>query len=288
LVFLLNIWINFLKGIYKVDRYAVFGNPIGHSKSPFIHRLFAQQTAESMQYEAILAPVDAFAEHWHAFVAAGGKGANVTVPFKEQAFRLAEQLTARASTAGAVNTLYFDQHGQLWGDNTDGIGLVTDLQRLGVMLLEKRMLLLGAGGASRGVIGPLLTAGVSEVVLANRTVEKAQAIAARFPGQVVACALTAIPDLEYQLIINATSSGLAGERPEFAAQHLSNCELAYDMLYAKTPTPFLLWCQQQGVPMIADGLGMLVGQAAEAFRIWRGKSPAVAPVLEALKAEQGK
>ena len=271
-----------------MDRYAVFGNPIGHSKSPFIHRLFAQQTAESMQYEAILAPVDGFAEHWHAFVAAGGKGGNVTVPFKEQAFHLAEQLTARASAAGAVNTLYFDASGQLWGDNTDGIGLVTDLQRLGITLKAKRVLLLGAGGASRGVIGPLLAAGMSEVILANRTVEKAQAIAASFPGKVIACALTAIPDLAYQLIINATSSGLTGARPELAAQHLASCELAYDMLYGKTPTPFLVWCQQQGVPKIADGLGMLVGQAAEAFRIWRGKLPEVAPVLQALSAELGR
>lgn len=275
-----------------MDRYAVFGNPIGHSKSPFIHRLFAQQTAESMQYEAILAPVDGFAEHWRAFVAAGGKGGNVTVPFKEQAFQLAEQLTARASAAGAVNTLYFDSNGQLWGDNTDGIGLVTDLQRLGITLKAKRVLLLGAGGASRGVIGPLLAAGVSEVILANRTLEKAEVIAAgfqdNFAGQVIACALTAIPDLAYPLIINATSSGLTGERPELAAQHLASGELAYDMLYGKTPTPFLVWCQQQGVPKIADGLGMLVGQAAEAFRIWRGKLPEVAPVLQALSAELGR
>ncbi|MDX1391200.1 MAG: shikimate dehydrogenase, partial [Rheinheimera sp.] len=163
-----------------MDRYAVFGNPINHSKSPFIHRQFAASLGEQLQYDAILAPVDGFADSWQQFVAAGGKGGNVTVPFKEQAFQLADVVSERARQAGAVNTLYINSEGQLCGDNTDGIGLVADLLRLNVDLKGIRVLLLGAGGACRGVIGPLLAAGVSNIVLANRTVSKAEAIANQF------------------------------------------------------------------------------------------------------------
>lgn len=268
-----------------MDRYAVFGNPIGHSKSPLIHRLFAQQCGEAMQYEAILAPVDGFADAWQAFVVAGGRGGNVTVPFKEQAFQLAEVLTERARKAGAVNTLSLNAQGQLCGDNTDGAGLVADLIRLGVSLHGKRVLLLGAGGASRGVIQPLLSAGVAELVLANRTLKKAECIATNFPEQVQACALDAIPAQPYSLVINATSSGLSGARPQISAQHLQHCQLAYDMMYGKEPTAFLQWCQQQGVAQCADGLGMLVGQAAESFAIWRGKTPDITPVLAELKRQ---
>ncbi|MEN3159553.1 shikimate dehydrogenase [Alkalimonas sp. NCh-2] len=267
----------------KVDRYAVFGHPIAHSKSPLIHTLFAQQCAEAMQYQAILAPLDGFAESWQAFVAAGGRGGNVTVPFKEQAFALAEQLTERAAQAGAVNTLYFDRHGQLCGDNTDGAGLVQDLIRLEAPLENQQVLLLGAGGASRGVIGPLLQAGATAIIIANRTAAKAQLLAEHFGSKVSGCALTDIPPAVYPLVINATSSGLAGERPAIAPEVLNGCTFAYDMLYGKEPTAFLHWCAQQGVPRQADGLGMLVGQAAEAFRIWRGKTPAVEPVIAALK-----
>lgn len=271
-----------------MDRYAVFGNPINHSKSPFIHQQFAAQTGEQLSYQAILAPVDGFAESWQAFVAAGGKGGNVTLPFKEQAFQLAEILSGRATLAGAVNTLYFNEQGQLCGDNTDGVGLVADLERLQAPLTDAVVLLLGAGGASRGVIGPLLSAGVRQIVLANRTEAKAEAIAALFPGQVTACRLDNIPRQPYPVIINATSSGLSGERPQIDAQLLSGCQFAYDMLYASEPTPFLRWCQQKGVAQIADGLGMLVSQAAESFRIWRGKWPDVLPVLLQLKAQLGK
>lgn len=268
-----------------MDRYAVFGNPIGHSKSPFIHAQFAAALGEQLQYDAILAPVDSFADSWHSFVAAGGKGANVTVPFKEQAYQLADVLSQRAKQAGAVNTLYIDSEGKLCGDNTDGIGLVADLTRLGVMLKGINVLLLGAGGASRGAIGPLLDAGVKQLVLANRTVSKAQVIAANFGSRVSACGYADIPSQPYQLVINATSSGLTGERPLIAAQHLQQCELTYDMLYGATPTPFLHWAKEQGVVQQADGLGMLVAQAAEAFYIWRSKRPDIAPVLELLKQQ---
>lgn len=268
-----------------MDRYAVFGNPINHSKSPVIHRLFAAELGEQLQYDAILAPLDGFADSWQQFVADGGKGGNVTVPFKEQAYQLAEVLSVRAKQAGAVNTLYIDSEGKLCGDNTDGIGLVADLQRLGVNLQDITVLLLGAGGASRGAIGPLLEAGVTTLVLANRTVSKAQAIAMNFDQRVEACGYADIPNQPYKLVINATSSGLSGERPDIDARHVEHCQLAYDMLYGAKPTPFLQWAQQQGVAQQADGLGMLVAQAAEAFYIWRGKRPDVTPVLALLQQQ---
>ncbi|PKM18221.1 MAG: shikimate dehydrogenase [Gammaproteobacteria bacterium HGW-Gammaproteobacteria-15] len=268
-----------------MDRYAVFGNPIGHSKSPFIHTQFAAALGEQLQYDAILAPLDGFADSWHSFVAAGGKGGNVTVPFKEAAYQLAELLSDRAKQAGAVNTLYINSDGKLTGDNTDGIGLVADLTRLGINLNGITVLLLGAGGASRGAIGPLLDAGVKQLVLANRTVSKAQAIAANFGAHVSACGYANIPSQPYQLVINATSSGLTGERPSIAVQHLQHCQLVYDMLYGAEPTPFMLWAKAAGVPQQADGLGMLLAQAAEAFYIWRGKRPDITPVLAVLKQQ---
>lgn len=267
-----------------MDRYAVFGNPIGHSKSPLIHRCFAEQTAQQLSYDAILAPVDGFADSWRAFVTSGGRGANVTVPFKEVAFALASRLSDRAKQAGAVNTLYIDDQGILCGDNTDGQGLVADLTRLGAQLGEAKLLLLGAGGASRGVVGPLLAAGAGHIHIANRTLEKAQAIAALFDGRVTASGFTDIPHEAWSLVINATSSGLTQQRPAISTSHLQYCELAYDMLYGKEPTAFLSWCQQQGVKRCADGLGMLVAQAAESFAIWRGVKPEVEPVLKQLTA----
>ena len=265
-----------------MDRYAVFGNPIGHSKSPIIHRSFAEQTQQNLSYEAILAPVDGFADAWRQFVAAGGKGANVTVPFKEQAFKLAEQCTLRALQAQAVNTLYIAE-GRLIGDNTDGAGLVADLIRLGAQLQGAKVLILGAGGASRGVIGPLLDAGVTSVHVANRTPEKASAVANAFNDQVSASGFADIPNHSWSIVINATSAGLSGRRPEIASSHLANCQFAYDMLYGNQPTAFLLWAQQLGVKNTADGLGMLVSQAAESFHIWRGVKPMVAPVLQQLQ-----
>ena len=262
----------------------MFGNPIGHSKSPLIHRWFAEQTAQDLQYDAILAPVDGFADSWQQFVAAGGRGANVTVPFKEQAFTLAQVVSERAQQAGAVNTLYIDSSGNLCGDNTDGVGLVADLQRLGTTLAGAKVLLLGAGGASRGVIGPLLAAGVAQLHIANRTADKAQRVAALFGGKVSASGYADIPPEHWQLIINATSSGLSQQRPDLDISHLSACELAYDMMYGKEPTAFLAWCQQAKVPVCADGLGMLVAQAAQSFAIWRGVTPDVSAVLEKMTA----
>lgn len=269
-----------------MDRYAVFGNPIGHSKSPFIHTQFAAATGQQLTYEAILTPVDDFADSWRRFAAAGGKGANITVPFKQQAFLLAQEVSASARRAGAVNTLYIDSNGRLCGDNTDGRGLVADLNRLGIKLDSAVVLLLGAGGAARGVIGPLLDAGVARLVLANRTVSKAEVIADSFDDRVTACGLGQIPQDKYQLVINATSTGLSGERPVITAQHLLHCRMAYDMAYAKEPTIFLQWAKTYGVPHQADGLGMLVAQAAEAFYIWRGIKPDIDPVLALLRQDQ--
>lgn len=267
-----------------MDRYAVFGNPIGHSKSPFIHQQFAAQLNEPISYEAILAPVNGFSDSWRQFVASGGKGGNVTVPFKEQAFQLAERLSERAKIAGAVNTLYLDQDGRLCGDNTDGLGLVADLKKLGAPLYHSCVLLLGAGGAVRGVIQPLLESGVSHIVIANRTAEKAHILAELFQSQfkeacIEGCGLSEIPALTYKIVINATSSGLSNERPEIAADILKDCVLAYDMLYSKEPTAFLRWCQSLGIAQVADGLGMLVAQAAESFNIWRGRRPLTEPVI---------
>lgn len=267
-----------------MDRYAVFGNPIGHSRSPFIHQQFAAQLNEPISYEAILAPVNGFSDSWLQFVASGGKGGNVTVPFKEQAFQLAEQLSERAKIAGAVNTLYLDLHGRLCGDNTDGLGLVADMKRLEAPLYNSCILLLGAGGAVRGVIQPLLESGVSRIVIANRTAEKAYALAQLFQSQfkdvcIEGCGLADIPALTYTIVINATSSGLSNERPEIAPGIMKDCILAYDMLYSKEPTEFLRWSRSLGVPQIADGLGMLVAQAAESFNIWRGRRPLTEPVI---------
>lgn len=267
-----------------MDRYAVFGNPIGHSKSPFIHQQFASQCHEKLTYEAILAPVDQFADSWQQFVAAGGRGANVTVPFKEQAFELAQQLSERALAARAVNTLYLTQDGVLYGDNTDGAGLVSDLLRLGVHLKDSRILLLGAGGASRGVIAPLLASGAASITIANRTAEKARQLAAAFQmDTLTGYGLSELPEQPYDIIINATSSQLSGARPQLEITHLRHCQAAYDMMYGKEPTAFLQWCHQHGVKQIADGCGMLVAQAAESFYLWRGKRPDIAPVLKALK-----
>lgn len=269
-----------------MDRYCVFGNPVAHSKSPHIHRLFAEASGEQLSYEARLAGVDGFAEALQRFLAEGGRGCNVTVPFKEEAWRLATMRSARAEKAGAVNTLYLDAEGRLHGDNTDGVGLVRDLERnAGFPLRAKRLLLLGAGGAVRGVLGLLLAAGPREIVIANRTREKAVQLAQLFhdEGNVEA---SAFADLEgpFDLVINGTSASLQGELPPLPAGIFSANALAYDMMYGAEPTVFLRWAQAQGAAT-RDGLGMLVEQAAEAFFIWRGVRPQTAPVLATLRAE---
>lgn len=270
------------------DRYAVFGNPISHSKSPEIHARFARQSGQDMTYEAILAPMDKLAESLAQFQAAGGQGANITVPFKEQAFALCDRLTPRAALAGATNTLMFKE-GTLFGDNTDGAGLVRDLlSNHQVTLTDKRILLLGAGGAARGVIGPLLEQVPAKLTIANRTASKADAVAAHFHQHgfpnVTGCSLDAIA-APYDLIINATAASLNGERPPVSSVIFQPSSMAYDMMYGPVLTPFLAWAQQHGAT-VADGLGMLVEQAAEAFYLWRGVRPLTAPVMADLRAHQ--
>ncbi len=277
------------------ERYCVFGNPIAHSKSPAIHALFAANTAQDMTYEALLAPVDGFAASVRAFIEAGGRGANVTVPFKEEAFRLCKQLSERAQHAGAVNTLIF-RGIEIFGDNTDGAGLVRDItQNLGFALAGKRILLLGAGGAARGVIKPLLDTRPDSLFIANRSPEKAAALAAEFSeiaipqgdflrGAVDAGNMATIAGKSFDLVINATSASLSGETILLPAGIFSPGSLAYDMMYGKGETPFLQTARGQGAARCADGLGMLVEQAAEAFSLWRGVVPESSSVLAELRA----
>lgn len=261
------------------DRYAVFGNPISHSKSPRIHALFAAQTGQAMQYEAILAPLDGFPSTVRAFIAAGGRGANVTVPFKEEAFRLADHLTPRARAAGAVNTLSFAAGG-IGGDNTDGAGLVCDLKlNLGRPPAGQRILLLGAGGAARGVVLPLLEENPASLVIANRTAEKAVALAVAFG--IEGTGFDALAGRPFDIIINATSAGLSDAALPLPNDIFAPGCLAYEMLYGRE-TPFMTQARTAGAELAA-GLGMLVEQAAEAFFVWRGQRPDTAPVLQALR-----
>ncbi|MCY1428968.1 Shikimate dehydrogenase (NADP(+)) [compost metagenome] len=268
-----------------MDRYCVFGNPIGHSKSPLIHRLFAEQTGQALTYEAVLAPLGDFAGAAGAFFETG-KGANVTVPFKEDAYRLATELSERARRAGAVNTLMKRADGSLLGDNTDGAGLVRDLTvNAGLSLAGKRILLLGAGGAVRGVLEPLLAEKPAELVIANRTVAKAEELARLFSdlGPVLASGFDWI-DAPVDLIVNGTSASLAGELPPISPSLIQpGHTVCYDMMYAKEPTAFNRWAAEHGAARTLDGLGMLVEQAAEAFFVWRGVRPDSAPVLAELR-----
>ncbi|MES3039765.1 MAG: shikimate dehydrogenase [Pseudomonadota bacterium] len=271
------------------DRYAVIGNPIAHSKSPAIHRQFAEQTGQELTYEALLAPLDDFAGAWQRFREAGGKGANVTVPFKEQAWALSQQRTHRAELAGAVNTLSINAAGELLGDNTDGVGLVRDITvNAGWSLAGKRILMLGAGGAARGVIQPLLAAGAVQIVVANRTLAKAQTLAQIFAGEgeVQALELSALGQTTqpFDLLINATSASLQGESLALPSSVHHADSAAYDMMYG-SQTPFLRWAAAQGLSRCRDGVGMLVEQAAEAFFIWRGVRPSTEKLLLAMRQE---
>ena len=268
-----------------MDHYVVFGNPIAHSKSPVLHRLFAEQTGQAMQYDTLLAPLDDFAGCAKEFFLQG-RGANVTVPFKEDAYRLVDQLTARAQRAGAVNTLSKLADGSLLGDNTDGAGLVRDLTvNAGFSLKGKRILVLGAGGAVRGALEPLLAEGPASVTIANRTVEKAELLAELFSdlGPVAASGFDWLHE-PVDLIINATSASLSGELPPIASSLIEPGKtLCYDMMYGKEPTPFCVWASGHGAGQVMDGLGMLAEQAAEAFYLWRGVRPDTAPALAELR-----
>lgn len=268
------------------DRYCVFGNPIAHSKSPAIHAQFATSTGQDLSYEALLAPLDGFANAVRDFVAAGGRGANVTVPFKEEAFRLCTRLSQRAERAGAVNTLVFDGP-EIFGDNTDGAGLVRDISgNLGFDLAGKRILLLGAGGAARGVILPLLAGQPASLFIANRTAEKAEALAKVFSdAKIYTGNIAQTVGQQFDVVINATSASLTGEKIILQDGMFAPGSLAYDMMYGKGETPFMYLAREQGAAQSADGLGMLVEQAAEAFELWRKVRPETQPVLAGLRAQ---
>jgi len=267
------------------DQYAVFGNPISHSKSPLIHAAFARQTGEAIRYEALLAPSNEFAAAVDAFRAAGGRGANVTVPFKQDAYRYATDLTERARLAQAVNTLRFDGE-QTLGDNTDGAGLVRDItQNLSFDIQGKDVLLMGAGGAARGVLLPLLACKPNSLTLANRTPHKAEALAQQFMsyGKVLASDYSSLAGGRFDLVINATSSSLNDELPPLPPRIIAPGALAYDMMYGKGLTPFLAFAETNHATHLADGLGMLVEQAAESFYVWRGVRPETQAVIAQLR-----
>lgn len=268
------------------DHYAVIGHPIAHSKSPIIHAAFARQTRQDLEYGRLLGALDDFAGDVRRFLAEGGRGLNVTVPFKEQAWALADERSARAELAGAVNTLIRLADGRLRGDNTDGVGLVRDLSdNHGFDFKGTRVLMLGAGGAARGVLQPLLETGLARLVIANRTASKALELArlGASLGPVEGCGFDGLAGERFDLIINATSAGLADAVPAIPDDCLAPGGWTYDMLYGDRPTPFCRWGAEHGAARVLDGLGMLVEQAAESFRLWRGVRPDTAPVIESLR-----
>lgn len=271
------------------DRYAVVGNPIAHSKSPEIHAAFARQTGQDIEYSRLLAPIDGFRATLEAFRAAGGKGVNVTVPFKLEAFDLADEVSQRARDAEAVNFLEFED-GRIRADNTDGVGLVRDIvHNLGFGLAAKRVLLMGAGGAAQGVLTPVLEREPSILTIANRTVEKALRLAETYRRKAVAASsvlsglsFDELAGHHFDLVINATSTSLQGALPPLPAEVFAAGALAYDMMYGTGPTPFLAFAAAHGAKT-SDGLGMLIEQAAESFLLWRGVRPDTAPVIALLR-----
>jgi shikimate dehydrogenase len=264
------------------------GNPVSHSKSPLIHRTFAVQTGQDIAYQAILVPEDGFATAARRFQQLGGKGLNITVPFKHDAYLFAGSLTQRARSAAAVNLLAFGTDDDVTGDNTDGTGLVRDLKTNGIQINGSRLLIIGAGGAVSGVLGPLLALRPKSITIANRTESRALDLAARYETtlNLTACGLTALAEYgSFDVIINGTSSGLTGEIPDLPESIVSENSCCYDMVYGNTEPVFVSWCRSQGARMAVDGLGMLVEQAAESFYIWRGVMPETAPVIELLRNE---
>lgn len=271
----------------RKDRYAVMGNPITHSKSPRIHTLFAQQTGQRLEYSAIQVDVGGFSQAVGQFDANGGKGLNITVPFKQEAWQRVTERSERAERAGAVNTIKFDGD-RLIGDNTDGVGLVNDLTiNNQIEIKAKRILLMGAGGAARGVLAPLLAQQTALVVIANRTVDKAVELATAFTdlGHIKGVGYDDLVDMQFDIIINATAASLQGKLPPLPQSILAEEACCYDMMYGAEPTPFMQWAIEQGAVKVLDGLGMLVEQAAESFLIWRGIRPDSSAIIKTLRAE---
>jgi len=273
-----------------VDQYGVFGHPVGHSLSPFIHGVFARDTGQQMTYRAYDVAPEEFTERVAGFFADGGRGLNITLPHKIVAVEVAQELTARAAHAAAVNTLALQGDNVLLGDNTDGGGLVRDLcDNLGLIITQRRVLVLGAGGATRGVLAPLLGLEPAIVVIANRTPERAEALAAAFAdlGVTQGVGFEYVGETPFDLIINATSASLSGDIPPIPAGAIGPQTVCYDLAYGRSAMAFVRWAQQSGCVRAVQGLGMLVEQAAESFRLWRGVRPQTAPVLAALKARIG-
>ena len=268
-----------------VDRYGVMGYPVSHSRSPVIHRLFALQTRQNLQYELLPVESDNLESAIRQFAESGGRGLNITVPHKSAALPLADQLSERATDAGAINTLAF-QDGEIFGDNTDGIGLMRDLTRnLKLEIRDANILVLGAGGATRGILGPLLAAQPARVTIANRTLSKARELADWFgsSGDVMACRFRDVASSPgYSLVINATSAGLKGEMPPYPEAAIGPETFCYDLSYGLSPTPFSKWAQARGAKSSVMGWGMLVEQAAESFHLWRGVRPDTGLVLKQL------
>lgn len=271
----------------KPDQYAVVGDPISHSKSPAIHKLFAEQTHQNLTYEAIRIDSESnhFAESVRELMALGFKGMNITVPFKLDAFEMADILTERAQTAQAVNTFVFQADGQILGDNTDGAGLVNDIETKRPFQ-NASVLILGAGGAVQGILQPLLAKNPSQVFIANRTAKRAQALAKRFDDSIQAGSWEDVPQHPFDIIINGTSASLEGKLPPVTEKVIGEESLVYDMMYGNEPTVFLKWAQNhQPKCQRMDGLGMLVGQAAEAFYLWRGVKPQTQSVIQTLREQ---
>ncbi|ORU94014.1 MAG: shikimate dehydrogenase [Cycloclasticus sp. symbiont of Poecilosclerida sp. N] len=269
-----------------MDQYAVFGFPIEHSKSPLIHQQFAEQTQQSLSYKAVEVRPQVFDETLDDFFRLGGQGVNCTVPLKELAFRKVDTLTRRAEFSCAVNTIKKMPDGSLLGDNTDGVGLLTDLcENLGLNLKGKRLLVLGAGGATRGILQPLLEAAPATLYVANRTLSKAQAMVSLFEpiGRIDASSYEDLAGHRFDIIINATSASLSGELPPLATDLLAKNSVCYDLAYSQEATAFVLWGEQQGATLSVDGLGMLAEQAAHAFKLWRGVMPKTSNVRANLR-----
>ena len=272
-----------------LDRYGVVGHPVNHSLSPFIHGLFARETGQAMSYRAYDVPPEQFAQRVHAFFEEGGSGLNVTLPHKIAAVEIADELTERAAHAAAVNTLVV-QDGRLLADNTDGAGLVRDLcDNLGLVITNRRVLVIGAGGATRGILAPLLGLAPAMVVIANRTPERAAALAAAFSdlGVTQGVGFEYIEAAPFDLIINATSASLSGDIPPIPPEAIGADSVCYDLAYGRSASAFVQWAQRSGCARAEQGLGMLVEQAAESFRLWRGVRPSTAQVLAALKERAG-
>lgn len=276
------------------DPYAVMGNPITHSKSPQIHQAFAQQTNQAITYHAIHVDRGGFRQAVGNFFANGGKGLNITVPFKEEAWQWVDTRSKRAEMAGAVNTIILQENGKLLGENTDGVGLVRDLtDNHHVQLSDSAVLLIGAGGAARGVIQPLLSTGIKTLVIANRTVSKAEQLAAHFTGlgdtlcqcEILGTGFDNLSGMRFDVIINATSASLQGELPPLPKGIVTDQTCCYDMMYGAQPTAFMRWATQQNAGLSLDGLGMLVEQAAESFRLWRGIKPETKAVIAMIRQQ---